>query len=77
MTTAMLAEAVTGASAGPASLIVLALVLLVAFGRVLRRLAKLARQLLGSVAALLSLLAAVSGIGVLLTATMVMAAASR
>lgn len=77
MTTATLAGAVTSASAGPASLIVLALVLLVAFGRVLRRLAKLAGQLLGSVASLLSLLAAVSGIGVLLTMTMVMVVVSR
>jgi hypothetical protein len=77
MTTATLAEAVTGASAGPASLIVLALVLLVAFGRVLRRLAKLTGQLLGSAAALIGLLTAVSGLGVLLAMTMVMVVASR
>ncbi|HEY3712119.1 MAG TPA: hypothetical protein VGL64_22270 [Amycolatopsis sp.] len=62
----MLAEAVTGASAGPASLIVLALVLLVAFGRVLRRPGRFAGRLLG-------LAVATSGVGAWVAVTMVVA----
>jgi hypothetical protein len=66
MTTATLAGAVTSASAGPASLIVLALVLLVAFGRVLRRPGRFAGRLLG-------LAVATSGVGAWVAVTMVVA----
>jgi hypothetical protein len=64
MTTAMLAEAVTGASAGPASVIVLALVLLVAFGQLLRRPVRFAGRLFG-------LAAAATGAGAWVAVTMV------
>lgn len=66
MTTATLAEAATGASAGPASLIVLALVLLVASSRALRRPVRFAGRLLG-------LAVAASGVGAWVTVTMVVA----
>jgi hypothetical protein len=67
MTTAALAEAATGASAGPASLTVLALVLLIASARALRWPLRFAGRLLG-------LAAAASGAGAWVAATMIVAA---
>ncbi len=71
------AAAEQGTSTGPALAVVLGLVLIIAVGKLLRRIAAVAASLLSSASSMMGLLVAVFGVGALATITMITVVAVR